>query len=30
MKPLRSIDHSNSVEKAYTFIKEGILRLEFR
>lgn len=30
MTPLRSLDHSNSVEKAYSFIKEGILTLRFK
>lgn len=30
MRPVRSLDHSNSVEKAYSFIKEGILTLQFK
>lgn len=30
MKPLRSVDHSNAVEKAYAFIKESILTLKLR
>ena len=30
MRPLRSVDHSTSVEKAYAFLKDGILTLKFR